>query len=363
MIPGMRFTFGMWLLLLGSLGTKSVSAQEEASTPRWFWPVERRAIEPRLILGGSLTFQGPQVVSSEFEQASGVPWFGVDLAAGSSFTVHDRWGFEVLGSFAYQSNMIWIDSLCFPVFLPNYRTELRTWRLLPWLDWDDWELKVALAAGWSFQSSGTKEREDDGYRTVTRYEAMTRPYVAPEVGIWRWNALDRDEFAVRFVAHLDGTSAFTSTVTHSTGTAVLIGTQDNLAFIYRHHFGMPKRVPHGPRPTTEYDARDTETLLALATHRSGVPLVLWDDAEQDGDTISVLLNGKVVLDHFGLSRKRHRIYLPLDWGDNTILVVAHNVGRIPPNTARATIRTGRRKSQLLVKTSPTQNVAVTVRYQ
>lgn len=363
MSQGMRHPLRMKAFLMGTLVTIALSAQEQDSPPRWQWPVERRSVEPRLILGGSLTFQGPKVVSSEFEQASGVPWFGVDIAAGSSFTVHDRWGFDVLGSFAYQSNMIWIDSLCFPVFLPNYRTELRAWRALPWLKWDDWELKATLAAGWSFQSSGTKEREDDGYRTVTRYEAMTRPYVAPELGIWRWNALDRDEFALRYVVHLERTPAFTSTVSNASGTAVLTGTQNNLAFVYRHHFGLPKRVPRGPRSTKEYDGRDTETTLAIATHRSGVPLVLWDDAENDGDTISVLLNGKVVLDHFGLSRKRHRIYLPLEWGDNTILVVAHNEGRVPPNTARATIRTGRRKSRLLVKTSPTQNVAVTVRFQ
>jgi hypothetical protein len=235
--------------------------------------------------------------------------------------------------------------------------------LLPWFRRDEWELKVTLAAGWSFQSSGTKDREDKGYRTVTRYEAMTRPYVAPEVGLWKWDAWDRHEVALRYVHHLDREPAFTSTVSSASGSAVLTGTQNNLGFVYRHHFGLPKRGGSAPWPTTAYNTRGSDVLVSLATRRSGVPLVLWDDAEQDGDTISVLLNGMVVLDHYGLTREQHRIYLPLERGDNVILVVAHNEGRVPPNTARATIRTGRRRTRLLVKTDPTQNAAVVVRYE
>ena len=41
-----------------------------------------------------------------------------------------------------------------------------------------------------------------------------------------------------------------------------------------------------------------------------------------------------------------------------MLVVAHNVGRVPPNTARVIIRTGHGRVHLLVKTSITQKCSV-----
>lgn len=358
----MPHAIGMLLALVGAWGTCALSAQAQEQLPKWMWPEVKRAVEPRIIAGGGLNFQGPRVASSTLAGAQGVPWIGFELGTGASFTVHDRWGFDVQGSFAYQSTMLYVDSVCFPVFLPNARLELRLWRLLPWPNWEEWELKPALAAGWSFQDSGGKSRSDDAFHTVTRYDAMTRPYIAAEVGIWRWDYCDRYEFALRYVHHVDPAPAFASTITGPTGTATFTGTQDHLALVFRRHFALPKRTPAGPWPTTAYDTRATDTLVALATRRSGVPLVLWDDAEHDGDTISVLLNGEVVLDHFELTPAHHRLYLRLNWGDNTVLIVAHNEGRVPPNTARAFIRTGHGRCQLLVKTSPTRSAAVKVQY-
>ncbi|MBK9287683.1 MAG: hypothetical protein IPN38_08345 [Flavobacteriales bacterium] len=354
---------GIHLLLTICSGTV-LCAQANAQLPRWRMPIQARTVEPRIIAHGALTFQGPQLVSNELDHAAGVPWFGFEAGTGASFTVHDRWGVDVQGDFAYQSNMLWVDSVCFPIFLPNLRTEFRAWRLLPWPDWDEGELKITMAAGCDFQSGGEKSRDDDQYHTTTRYDALTRAFIAPELGLWYYDdASDRHEFAVRWVHHLDRTPAFTSTVTSPAGAATFTGTQDQLAFVYRHHFGLPKRVPQGPWPSTQFDDRTTDTLVTLSTRRSGVPLVLWDDAEHDGDTISVLQNGQVVLDHYELSPKHHRIYLPLNWGDNTVLVVAHNLGRVPPNTARAYIRTGHGRVRLLVKTTTDRNAVVKLRYQ
>lgn len=121
--------------------------------------------------------------------------------------------------------------------------------------------------------------------------------------------------------HLDLAPAFNSTVTGPTGVATFSGIHDQLAFVYRRHFGVPKHTPPRPARAGLYTDRCTGTLVNVSTRRGGVPLVLWDAAEHDGDTISVLLNGEVVLDHYGLSHKHHRVDLPLNWGDNTALVV------------------------------------------
>ena len=83
-------------------------------------------------------------------------------------------------------------------------------------------------------------------------------------------------------------------------------------------------------------------------------------AEEDGDTVSVLLNGLVVLDHYELTHRRTTVKLPLREGLNDVVVVAHNEGRVPPNTARAVLRTGTRRTQLVLKTFLDRNSALRV---
>ena len=87
---------------------------------------------------------------------------------------------------------------------------------------------------------------------------------------------------------------------------------------------------------------------------------LWDNAEYDGDTLSVFLNGRPVLVGHELTRKRHRLRIDLRPGENHLLVVAHNEGRVPPNTASVVVATGRGRAQLLVSTSLRRNQVVRV---
>jgi len=93
-----------------------------------------------------------------------------------------------------------------------------------------------------------------------------------------------------------------------------------------------------------------DTLPTFACKRQRVTLMLWDDAEVDGDTISVLLNGSPVLVQHGLGHEPVKLRLDLGYGYNQLQVIAHNEGRIPPNTARGILRRGKGKEQLLLKT-------------
>lgn len=101
--------------------------------------------------------------------------------------------------------------------------------------------------------------------------------------------------------HFDLTPAFNSTVTGPTGAATFSGTHDQLAFVYRRHFGVHRRTPPLPARAGLYTDRCTGKLVNVSTRRGGVPSVLWVAAWHDGDTVNVLLNGEVVLDHYGLS--------------------------------------------------------------
>jgi len=318
-----------------------------------------RTTVPRLLVSGGVDLQAPKVTERTSPHMEGFPWFGFELGAGASFTVMDRWGWAVQGSWARQGCLIGLDTTCFPLMLNNARVEARIWRQYTWEVLEGSELYAAFGAGLSVQSAGESDATEDPFLTTTRYDASTRGYVAPELGIVRVVDDDRMEFAVRYVAHLTDRPAWVSDCIGPAGSARFSGKHDHLALVFRYHFGLPAyRAQVPPDLDVPYATRATDTLLVLRTQRAAVRLTLWDDAEHDGDTISVLVNGNVALAHYELTRTHRRIWLPLAHGDNLVEVVAHNVGRVPPNTARAVLHAGHGRVELLLKTDAQRNAAV-----
>ena len=98
----------------------------------------------------------------------------------------------------------------------------------------------------------------------------------------------------------------------------------------------------------------------MSTRRDHITLDLWDNAEYDGDTISVLLNGKSVLVGHELTRRKKRVTVPIAQGNNTLLIVAHNEGRVPPNTSSCIVKRGKGREQLLIRTSQAANMAIVI---
>jgi hypothetical protein len=66
-----------------------------------------------------------------------------------------------------------------------------------------------------------------------------------------------------------------------------------------------------------------------------IELRFYDNAEIDGDSISLFLNGKMIFTHIKLSNVSHIIKFAVEdlLADNELIMVAENLGSIPPNTA------------------------------
>ena len=76
-----------------------------------------------------------------------------------------------------------------------------------------------------------------------------------------------------------------------------------------------------------------------------IDLEIWDDQVEDGDIISIEVNGAVVVDQATVTNEGRRFGITLKPGRNRILFRAHNLGRIPPNTAALAITAdGRQKT-------------------
>jgi hypothetical protein len=94
---------------------------------------------------------------------------------------------------------------------------------------------------------------------------------------------------------------------------------------------------------TELAKRKIETIRTVNFKSDSLLLTLYDNGEVDGDTVSVLLNGKNIMPRQGLSTKpiSKTIYITPDLGDSLQLIMyAENLGSIPPNTGLLIIHDG-----------------------
>jgi len=91
------------------------------------------------------------------------------------------------------------------------------------------------------------------------------------------------------------------------------------------------------------DTRKTEIIRSVFFRTDSLVIKLYDNGEIDGDTVSVILNGKVIIAREGLTASAitKTIYITPDLGDSLQLVMyAENLGALPPNTGLLTIQDG-----------------------
>lgn len=105
------------------------------------------------------------------------------------------------------------------------------------------------------------------------------------------------------------------------------------------------------------------TLLDKVTFTSPmVTLDLWDDAAEDGDTISLALNGQDIVTGFPVRKQRQQLVVTLLPGENKLVMIADNLGSIPPNTAVLRVSSGALRKYVRVKTDLKQNNMLLIYY-
>ena len=107
---------------------------------------------------------------------------------------------------------------------------------------------------------------------------------------------------------------------------------------------VPKEMPVIVKgPAADVNNRKIETVQSVYFKSDSLLLTLYDNGEVDGDTVSVLMNGKVIMPMIGLSTRavRKTIYITKDSPDSIQLIMyAENLGSIPPNTGLLVVHDG-----------------------
>jgi hypothetical protein len=116
-------------------------------------------------------------------------------------------------------------------------------------------------------------------------------------------------------------------------------------------------------PAAEVGDRITEMLETVSIDSDSLQLTLYDNGEVDGDTVSVLLNGQVILPKQGLSTKavRKTIYLPPGTETVQLLMYAENLGSIPPNTGLLVVHDGDKVYEIRFSADMKKNAAIVFR--
>jgi hypothetical protein len=111
--------------------------------------------------------------------------------------------------------------------------------------------------------------------------------------------------------------------------------------------------------------RQNELMKSLIVKSQDVTVKLYDNGEIDDDTISVYLDKKLVLSSKRLTGSPLTIKLKMDNAnpDHELVMVAENLGRIPPNTSLMVVEAGDQRFDVRITSTEQKNAVVRFRYQ
>lgn len=127
----------------------------------------------------------------------------------------------------------------------------------------------------------------------------------------------------------------------------------------------PKKVeqPAFRMPATTRSRENSLTQTLNIKHKE-VLVKLYDNGEIDGDTISVYLDNKLVLANKRLSASPISLTLTMDETnpEHTLVMVAENMGTIPPNTSLMIVNDGDQRYEVRITSTEQKNAMVRFRF-
>lgn len=127
----------------------------------------------------------------------------------------------------------------------------------------------------------------------------------------------------------------------------------------------PKEAPR-PLPKPEVIiSRDNELVKTITTNQKSIKIDLYDNGEIDGDRISVYHNNKLIVSNQLLTDKPISFTFNADEKDasHEFVMVADNLGSIPPNTSLMIITAGDKRYELFVTSTEQKNAVVKIVYE
>jgi hypothetical protein len=126
-----------------------------------------------------------------------------------------------------------------------------------------------------------------------------------------------------------------------------------------------KPLPVMPPPPPVLKERKNELFKTITTSERFIEISFFDNGEIDGDTISVYNNNRLIASKKGLTAKAVTIRIELSENEpmQDVVMVAENLGSIPPNTALMIVKAGNQRYTLNLTSTEQKNAMVRFKYQ
>lgn len=129
-----------------------------------------------------------------------------------------------------------------------------------------------------------------------------------------------------------------------------------------------KKVEVKPRPVLPVpkaiSGRDNEVVKTIYTSARKLIVNIYDNGAIDNDTISVYHNRKLVLSKKRLTDRPLTVEIELGEDDDTheLVMVAENLGEIPPNTSLMVVNAGSKYYEVRITSTEQKNAVVVFKY-
>lgn len=104
-----------------------------------------------------------------------------------------------------------------------------------------------------------------------------------------------------------------------------------------------------PAVRSEFDGRKISYTKDLEFESTDITVKIWDHGRQDGDIVSIYLNGSLVVTKHYLTYYKRSFQIKLDpKKSNDLFLYAHNLGSSPPNTVSIELTDGIKSENMIL---------------
>jgi|APGre2960657404_1045060.scaffolds.fasta_scaffold26411_2 hypothetical protein len=122
----------------------------------------------------------------------------------------------------------------------------------------------------------------------------------------------------------------------------------------------PAIIPETKQAATDIKSRIIETIQSVNYTSDSLLISLYDNGEVDGDTVSVIMNGNIIMPMVGLGTNavRKTIYTKGITDSIQIVMYAENLGTLPPNTGLLIVNDGKQRYEIRFSGDLKKNAAI-----
>jgi hypothetical protein len=110
----------------------------------------------------------------------------------------------------------------------------------------------------------------------------------------------------------------------------------------------------------KFESRTTQQVISIPIEGEKITLKFYDNATIDGDSIAVFLNKKLIKEHMYLTFDAQTIEIPVKElaNENELVMVAENLGSIPPNTSTLIVYVNNNRYEVSMESNEQKSAAI-----